>query len=69
MSPWMKRADPGEFLFIFVWAIRLTSCFVHSGYGTVRFATEEEATRAIVTLNGAEFDGRIITVRMDKYQQ
>ena len=69
MSPWMKRADPGEFLFIFVSAIRLTSCFVYSGYGTVRFVTEEEATRAIVTLNGAEFDGRIITVRMDKYQQ
>lgn len=39
------------------------------GYGTVRFSSEEEAARAIATLNGAEFEGRIITVRMDKYQQ
>ena len=38
------------------------------GYGTVRFSTEEEAARAIATLNGTEVDGRIITVRMDKYQ-
>lgn len=39
------------------------------GYGTVRFSSEEEATRAIATLDGAEFEGRVITVRMDKYQQ
>ena len=39
-----------------------------TGYGTVRFSTEEEAARAIATLNGTEVDGRIITVRMDKYQ-
>ena len=38
------------------------------GYGTVRYGSEEEAATAIATLNGAEFEGRVITVRMDKYQ-
>lgn len=38
------------------------------GYGTVKFSTEEEASRAIATYNGADFEGRIITVRMDKFQ-
>lgn len=38
------------------------------GYGTVKFNTGEEASRAIATLNGADFEGRIITVRMDKFQ-
>lgn len=38
------------------------------GYGTVRYETEEEAATAIATLDGADFEGRVITVRMDKYQ-
>lgn len=38
------------------------------GYGTVRYSSEEEAAAAVSTLNGADFEGRIITVRMDKYQ-
>ena len=39
------------------------------GYGTVRFATEAQAMNAIRTLNGADIEGRILTVRMDKYQE
>merc|ERR1719183_1640114 len=38
------------------------------GYGTVRFQTEEDATSAIEKMNGAEYEGRVLTVRMDKYQ-
>ena len=34
----------------------------------MRYSSEEEASSAIATLNGAEFEGRVITVRMDKYQ-
>jgi Y-box-binding protein 1 len=39
------------------------------GYGTVRDATETQAMNAIRTLNGLDFEGRILTVRMDKYQE
>ena len=39
------------------------------GYGTVRYATEAQAVNAIRTLNGLDFEGRILTVRMDKYQE
>ena len=39
------------------------------GYGTVKFATEAQAMNAIRTLNGADIEGRILTVRMDKYQE
>lgn len=39
------------------------------GYGTVQFSHEHEATEAIKTLNGVDFEGRILTVRMDKYQE
>ncbi len=39
------------------------------GYGTVRYATETQAMNAIRTLNGLDFEGRILTVRMDKYQE
>lgn len=39
------------------------------GYGTVRYATKTEAMNAIRELNGVDFEGRILTVRMDKYQE
>ena len=39
------------------------------GYGTVQFTTEQEALNAIKSLNGVDFEGRILTVRMDKYQE
>ncbi|KAA8492148.1 putative RNA-binding protein [Porphyridium purpureum] len=39
------------------------------GIGTVLFETEEEAQRAIDEMNGAEVDGRLIEVRMDRGPQ
>ena len=47
---------------------RGVSAWRSRGYGTVRYSSEEEASSAIATLNGADFEGRVITVRMDKYQ-
>lgn len=35
------------------------------GFGTVRFMKKEEAERAIATLNGVEFQGRPLDVRLD----
>mmetsp|Transcript_18173 Transcript_18173/g.34593 ORF Transcript_18173/g.34593 Transcript_18173/m.34593 type:complete len:208 (+) Transcript_18173:159-782(+) len=37
------------------------------GFGTILYETTEEALHAIETLNGTEIEGRIITVRMDRY--
>lgn len=37
------------------------------GYGMVKFATLEEAERAIAVYNGAVLSGRTLAVRMDKY--
>ncbi len=37
------------------------------GYGTVRYATKEEADKAVSTLNGAEFEGRPVTIKLDRY--
>lgn len=39
------------------------------GYGTVKFATDAEAQKAIDTMNNAEYNGRQITVRYDQYAQ
>lgn len=36
------------------------------GFGTVMFATPEEAERAIGALNGYNFQGRVIEVREDR---
>lgn len=37
------------------------------GFGTVRFATKEEAEEACEKLNNTDLDGRTITVRMDRF--
>eukprot|EP00873_Tetraselmis_striata_P011030 jgi/Tetstr1/431294/TSEL_020988.t1 len=37
------------------------------GYGTVVFATPADAKNAIQTMNGAELEGRIVTVKPDKF--
>lgn len=37
------------------------------GFGTVRFTTREDAEAAISKLNNSEFEGRTITVRLDRY--
>jgi RNA recognition motif-containing protein len=37
------------------------------GYGLVAFASSGDASRAIQMLNGTEVEGRIITVKMDKF--
>ena len=37
------------------------------GYGTVRYTTKEGADAAVATLNGVEFEGRTLTVKLDRY--
>ncbi|GBF99813.1 hypothetical protein Rsub_12566 [Raphidocelis subcapitata] len=37
------------------------------GFGTVRFTTREDAAAAIDKLNNTDFEGRTITVRLDRY--
>lgn len=37
------------------------------GYGTVKFATQEEAQAAIEAVNGKDVDGREIKVNIDKF--
>jgi len=37
------------------------------GYGTVRYATPEEAAAAIEQFNGTDLEGRTLSVRLDKY--
>ncbi|KIY97986.1 hypothetical protein MNEG_9976 [Monoraphidium neglectum] len=37
------------------------------GFGTVRFTTREDADAAIEKLNNSDFEGRTITVRLDRY--
>jgi RNA recognition motif-containing protein len=37
------------------------------GFGTVRFETPEEAQAAVEAMNNTEIDGRVITVRIDRY--
>ncbi len=39
------------------------------GFGFVEFATEEEAQKALETLNGKDFEGRTIKVDFAKPQQ
>eukprot|EP00475_Leptophrys_vorax_P032763 TRINITY_DN5096_c0_g1_i2.p1 TRINITY_DN5096_c0_g1~~TRINITY_DN5096_c0_g1_i2.p1 ORF type:complete len:215 (-),score=60.70 TRINITY_DN5096_c0_g1_i2:112-756(-) len=38
------------------------------GFGTVRFAKEEDAQKAIAEMDQQEFNGRTLSVRMDRYQ-
>ena len=37
------------------------------GYGTVRYTSKEGADAAVATLNGVEFEGRALTVKLDRY--
>jgi len=37
------------------------------GFGTVLFETEEDATHALNMLDQSELDGRVISVRLDRY--
>ncbi len=37
------------------------------GYGTVRYTAKEGADAAVATLNGADFEGRALTVKLDRY--
>jgi RNA recognition motif-containing protein len=39
------------------------------GFGTVRFANEEDALKAIAAMDQQEFNGRNISVRKDRYQE
>ena len=38
---------------------------VKMGYGTVRFSNKEDAEKAVATLNGVDFQGRTLNVRLD----
>jgi RNA recognition motif-containing protein len=37
------------------------------GFGTVRFASPEEAAAAVEAMNHASLGGRTVTVRIDRY--
>jgi RNA recognition motif-containing protein len=37
------------------------------GFGTVRFTSREDAEAAIEKLNNSDFEGRTVTVRLDRY--
>lgn len=37
------------------------------GFGTVRFTSREDAEASIEKLNNSDFEGRTITVRLDRY--
>ena len=37
------------------------------GFGTVRFESEEDASRAIERFDGFEIDGRQVQVKLDMY--
>lgn len=37
------------------------------GFGTVRFATQEDAAQACAKLNNMQMDGRTISVRIDRF--
>lgn len=38
------------------------------GFGLVRFNTFEEAEEAVAEVNGMDVSGRVLTVRLDKYE-
>mmetsp|Transcript_9154 Transcript_9154/g.19017 ORF Transcript_9154/g.19017 Transcript_9154/m.19017 type:complete len:187 (+) Transcript_9154:147-707(+) len=46
--------------------VKRADVFKKGGMGTVRFANLEDATKATETLNGTDFDGSTIEVRVDK---
>ena len=46
--------------------VKRADVFKKGGMGTVRFAKVEDATKAIETLNGTDFQGSTIEVRVDK---
>jgi hypothetical protein len=37
------------------------------GFGTVRFSSKEDADAACTKLNNSEYEGRVITVRLDRF--
>ena len=37
------------------------------GYGTVRFASKEEADKAVSSLNQVDFQGRPVTIKLDRF--
>ncbi len=37
------------------------------GFGTVRFATKEDAVQACEKMNNSQIDGRTISVRIDRF--
>jgi len=40
---------------------------LHRGFGTVRFSSKEDADTACNKLNNTEYEGRTITVRLDRF--
>ncbi len=37
------------------------------GFGTVRYASKEDAEAAVEAMNNAQIGGRTVTVRIDRY--
>lgn len=37
------------------------------GFGTVRYASKEDADAAVEAMNNAQIGGRTVTVRIDRY--
>jgi RNA recognition motif. (a.k.a. RRM, RBD, or RNP domain) len=37
------------------------------GYGVVKFASKEDAQKAIELLNGHDFEGRPVSIKLDRY--
>lgn len=43
-------------------------CLIHCrGFGTVRFSSKEDAEAACAKLNNTDYEGRTITVRLDRF--
>jgi RNA recognition motif. (a.k.a. RRM, RBD, or RNP domain) len=68
-----RRALPAEYLVLpgTSSAAHLLCSALHTiicrGFGTVRFATKEDAAAACSKLNNADYEGRTITVRLDRF--
>lgn len=37
------------------------------GYGTLRYATKEDAAKAMDAIAGRETEGRVVTVKVDRF--
>jgi len=37
------------------------------GYGVVKFASKEDAQKAMELLNGHDFEGRPVSIKLDRY--